>query len=86
MQSSINDIILWYGQLPDTARTLVTVVVGAIVAYVVFKIVVRLLSGLLAAAIAAALAFLLTTVPGNMLLSQAYDRIEQEVSNSSLIQ
>ncbi|PWG60271.1 hypothetical protein [Bifidobacterium catulorum] len=85
MESAINNIITWYGQLPGTAQTVLTIVVGGVVAYAVFKIAIRVISGLLVSVIVAALAFLLTTVPGNMLLSQAYDRIEQQVNGSSLM-
>ena len=63
-------------------RTCLTVAVGAAIAYVVFRIVVKLIKGIIASVIAAVLAFLLTTVPGNMLLSQAYDRVEQQVTTS----
>ncbi|MBW3087204.1 hypothetical protein KIH77_00395 [Bifidobacterium sp. 82T24] len=86
MESVVNNLVVWYGQLPGAAQTVLTVVIGGVVAYAVFKIAIRVISGLLVSVIVAALAFMLTTVPGNMLLSQAYDRIEQEVSNSSLMQ
>ena len=82
MTSTIDQIILWYGQLPSAMQTVVTVVVGAAVAYVAFRIVIRLIAGIVGGIVAAALAFLLTTLPGNMLMSQAYDRIEQQVSSS----
>lgn len=45
-----------------------------------FKIVARLVKGLVTAVIAAILAFLISTVPGNLLLSSAFDRIQQEVT------
>ncbi|MBT1163588.1 hypothetical protein [Bifidobacterium felsineum] len=80
--SVLDRIAVWYGGLPSTVQTGVTIVVGAIVAYVVFKIVAKIIKGLVMSIIAAVLAFLLTTVPGNMILSNAYDRVEQQVSTS----
>ncbi|MCH9275523.1 hypothetical protein JS533_004425 [Bifidobacterium amazonense] len=80
--SFIDRIVLWYGTLPDSVRTLITVAVGGAVAYVVFRIVIKIIKGMIGAAVAAVLAFLLTTVPGNMLLSQAFDRVEQQISTS----
>lgn len=80
--SVFDRIAVWYGSLPAEVRTCLTVAVGAVIAYVVFRIVVRLIKGIIASVIAAVLAFLLTTVPGNMLLSQAYDRVEQQVTTS----
>lgn len=67
-------------QSAAAAQTAITVVVGAIVAYLVFKIVAHLVKGLVTAVIAAILAFLISTVPGNLLLSSAFDRIQQEVT------
>ncbi|NEG54534.1 hypothetical protein [Bifidobacterium platyrrhinorum] len=80
--SVIDRIALWYGNLPSEVRTCLTVAIGAAIAYVVFRIVAGIIKGVLVSVIAAVLAFLLTTVPGNMLLSQAYDRVEQQVSTS----
>ncbi|OZG64080.1 hypothetical protein BHAP_1247 [Bifidobacterium hapali] len=80
--SFIDRIVLWYGTLPSAAQTLITVAIGAAIAYVVFKIVIKLIKGIIASVIAAVLAFLLTTVPGNLLLSQAFDRVEQQISTS----
>lgn len=78
--SGFDQFVLWYGNLPQLAQTAITVVVGAIVAYLVFKIVAHLVKGLVTAVIAAILAFLISTVPGNLLLSSAFDRIQQEVT------
>ncbi|QTB91082.1 hypothetical protein BSD967_01115 [Bifidobacterium saguini] len=80
--SVLDRIAVWYGGLPSSVQTGVTIVVGAVVAYVVFKIVAKIIKGLIISIIAAVLAFLLTTVPGNMILSNAYDRVEQQVSTS----
>lgn len=80
--SAVDRFVVWYGTLPDSVRTGVSFVVGAVVAYLVFKIVAKILKGVLRAVIAAVLAFLLTTVPGNMILANAYDRIEQQVTTS----
>lgn len=79
VRSGFDQFVLWYGNLPQLAQTAITVV-GAIVAYLVFKIVARLVKGLVTAVIAAILAFLISTVPGNLLLSSAFDRIQQEVT------
>ena len=80
VRSGFDQFVLWYGNLPQLAQTASTVVVGAIVPYLVFKIVARLVKGLVTAVIAAILAFLISTVPGNLLLSSAFDRIQQEVT------
>ncbi|KAB7788491.1 hypothetical protein [Bifidobacterium cebidarum] len=80
--SALDRVAVWYGGLPSTLQTGITIVVGAAVAYVVFKIVAKIIKGLVMSIIAAVLAFLLTTVPGNMILSNAYDRVEQQVSTS----
>ena len=80
VRSGFDQFVLWYGNLPQLAQTVITVVVGAIVAYLVFKIVAHLVKGLVTAVIAAILAFLISTVPGNLLLSSAFDRIQQEVT------
>lgn len=80
VRSGFDQFVLWYGNLPQLAQTAITVVVGAIVAYLVFKIVAHLVKGLVTAVIAAILAFLISTVPGNLLLSSAFDRIQQEVT------
>ncbi|OXM99637.1 hypothetical protein [Bifidobacterium vansinderenii] len=82
MQSTIDQILLWYGSLPQIVQTGVTVVVGVIVAVVVFKIVIRFITGLLTAIIAAALSFLLTTVPGHMLLQSGVEQVQQHVTTS----
>ena len=80
--SVLDRIAVWYGGLPGVAQTALSVVVGAVVAYVVFKIVIKIIKGIVVSLIIAALAFLLTTVPGNMILHQAYDRVEQQVATS----
>ena len=72
VRSGFDQFVLWYGNLPQLAQTVITVVVGAIVAHLV--------KGLVTAVIAAILAFLISTVPGNLLLSSAFDRIQQEVT------
>lgn len=72
VRSGFDQFVLWYGNLPQLAQTVITVVVGAIVAHLV--------KGLVTAVIAAILAFLISTVPGNLLLSSAFDRIQQEVA------
>lgn len=68
--------------MPSTAQTALTFVVGAVVAYIAFKIVAKIIKGIVMSVIAAILAFLLTTVPGNLLLSQAYNNVEQRITTS----
>ncbi|PST46861.1 hypothetical protein CPA40_04205 [Bifidobacterium callitrichos] len=80
--SAVDRFVVWYGTLPQEVRTLLSVAVGAAVAYVIFRIVVKIIKGVIVAVIGAVLAFLLTTVPGNMILSNAYDRVEQQVTTS----
>lgn len=75
--SAFDRLAVWYGALPDAAKGVITVAVGAVLAYVVFKIAVRVVKTLLSAVIAAVLAFLIGTVPGNLLLGQAVNRIEE---------
>ncbi|KAB7790287.1 hypothetical protein [Bifidobacterium leontopitheci] len=78
--SAWDRFVVWYGELPAGVKTVISLVLGAIVAYIAFKIVIRLIKGIVSAIIAAVLAFLLTTVPGNLLLNQAYDRVQDELS------
>ena len=52
VRSGFDQFVLWYGNLPQLAQTVITVVVGAMI----------------------------STVPGNLLLSSAFDRIQQEVT------
>ncbi|MBT1173279.1 hypothetical protein JS528_07935 [Bifidobacterium sp. MA2] len=80
--SAIDRFVIWYGTLPDSVRTGVSIAVGAMIGYVVFRIVAKIIKGVLKAVIAAILAFLITTVPGNMILSNAYDRVEQQITTS----
>nr|WP_236029580.1 hypothetical protein [Bifidobacterium miconisargentati] len=80
--SALDRAALWYGGLPSSAQTALTLAVGAVVAYVAFKIVAKIIKGVITSVIVAVLAFLLTTVPGNMILSHAYDRVEQQVTTS----
>ncbi|WP_169240621.1 hypothetical protein [Bifidobacterium olomucense] len=80
--SALDRVAVWYGNLPDAAQKALSIVIGAVVAYVVFKIVAKIIKGIVISAIAAILAFLLATVPGNMILSNAYDRVEQQVTAS----
>lgn len=82
MQSTIDQILLGYGSLPQFVQTGITVVVGVIVAAVVFKIVIRFITGIITAVIAAALSFLLTTVPGHMLLQAGVEQVQQHVTSS----
>ncbi|PWG66223.1 hypothetical protein [Bifidobacterium callitrichidarum] len=80
--SALDRVALWYGGLPSSVQTALTLVVGAVVAYAAFKIVAKIVKGIITSVIVAILAFLLTTVPGNMILSHAYDRVEQQVTAS----
>lgn len=82
MKDTIDQIVLWYGGLSGPAQTAVTVVVGAVVAYLAFKIVVAVAKRLVSAVITAVIVFLLTTVPGHMMLTNAYEQIRQQVPAS----
>ncbi|MBT1181888.1 hypothetical protein JS531_07970 [Bifidobacterium sp. CP2] len=84
--STLERVAVWYEGLPDAAKTVLTVAVGAVVAVIVFKIVAKIVKGVLVSVIAAVLTFLIATVPGNMILSQTYDRIEQQVTSSGIVQ
>ena len=75
--SNFDRLAVWYGTLPGAVRTAITVAVGAVLAYVAFKVVIRIARTVLSAVIAAVLAFLIGTVPGNVLLGQAVDRLEE---------
>ncbi|KAB8292797.1 hypothetical protein [Bifidobacterium avesanii] len=75
--SGFDQIVVWYGTLPGAAKSAITLVVGAVLAYVAFKVVIRIVKTVLHAVIAAVLAFLIGTVPGNLILNQAYGRLEE---------
>ena len=84
MGNFFDQIVLWYGGLPGPAQTAVTVVVGAVVAYLAFKIAVQIAKRVVSAVITAVIVFLLTTVPGHAIMTSAYERIQQQVSNSNV--
>ena len=73
----MSGLILWYQSLPETGRALVTLAVGLTAAWLAFRLAARLVRGTLRCALAAAVAFLLATVPGNMLIAWAWERIVQ---------
>lgn len=75
--SGFDQIVVWYGTLPGAAKTAITLAVGAVLAVVAFKIVIRIVRTVLHAVIAAVVAFLIGTVPGNLMLNQAYGQLEQ---------
>ena len=80
--SAFDRIAVWYGMLPAAAKSVITIAVGAVLAYVAFKVVTRIVKTVLHAVIAAVLAFLIGTVPGNLILSRTFDRVEQQVGPS----
>lgn len=84
IQQAVDQIVLWYGGLPSAAQMALTVAVGVLLAWAAFKIVMRVIKGLVASVIAAILVFLLTTMPGNMLLAQAFDRLEQQADSGTV--
>ena len=84
IQRAVDQIVLWYGGLPSAAQMALTVAVGVLLAWAAFKIVMRVIKGLVASVIAAILVFLLTTMPGNMLLAQAFDRLEQQADSGTV--
>lgn len=82
MNGIIDQVVLWYGGLPGPAQMAVTAVVGAVLAYLAFKIAVAFAKRLVSAIITAIIVFLLTTVPGHMMLTNAYEQVRQQVPTS----
>lgn len=82
MQDFIDKVVLWYGGLPGPAQTAITVVVGAVLAYFAFKIAVRIVKRVVSAVITAVVVFLLTTVPGHMILTNAYEQLKDRVPST----
>ncbi|NMM99494.1 hypothetical protein G1C96_0071 [Bifidobacterium sp. DSM 109958] len=80
--SGFDQIALWYGALPGAAKTAITLVVGVALAVVAFKVVIRIVRTVLHAVIAAVLAFLIGTVPGNLILNQAYGQLQERFGTS----
>lgn len=77
MTDMIDATVLWYQAMPAAGRGLVTLAVGLAAAWLAFRIAARIVKGAVRCAIAAVLAFLLTTVPGNMLMTWAWERVVQ---------
>lgn len=67
-----DSVVAWYGMLPVGARGVVTLAVG-------------LVRGLVRSIVAAVLAFLLATVPGNLILHDAYSRLQEKASMSAVM-
>lgn len=84
MSSWFMDLSVQYMSLPVSVRAALTIILGLIVAYLVFKLVLHVVEGVVRAVVAAVLVFLLTTVPGNMLLARAYDQVQKTVSTSQV--
>lgn len=82
MNGIIDQVVLWYGGLPGPAQMAVTAVVGAALAYLAFKIAVAFAKRLVSAIVTAIIVFLLTTVPGHMMLTNAYEQVRQQVPTS----
>lgn len=80
-----DSVVAWYGMLPVGARGAVTLAVGLLVAWIAFRVAVGLVKGLVRSIVAAVLAFLLATVPGNMILHDAYARLREKASMSAVM-
>lgn len=76
-----DSVVAWYGSLPVGARGAVTLAVGLLVAWIAF----RLVKGLVRSIAAAVLAFLLATVPGNLILHDAYAQLRERASMSAVM-
>lgn len=72
-----DSVVAWYGMLPVGARGAVTLAVGLLVAWIAFRVAVGLAKGLVRSIVAAVLAFLLATVPGNLILHDAYSQLQE---------
>lgn len=80
-----DSVVAWYGMLPVGARGAVTLAVGLPVAWIAFRVAVGLAKGLVRSIVAAVLAFLLATVPGNMILHDAYAQLREKASMSAVM-
>lgn len=80
-----DSVVVWYGMLPVGARGVVTLAVGLLVAWIAFRVAVRVVRGLVRSAAAAVLAFLLATVPGNLILHDAYAQLRERASMSAVM-
>ena len=78
-------VVAWYGMLPVGARGAVTLAVGLLVSWIAFRVAVRLVKGLVRSVVAAVLAFLLATVPGNLILHDAYAQLREKASMSAVM-
>lgn len=80
-----DSVAAWYGSLPVGARGAVTLAVGLLVAWIAFRVAVGLAKGLVRSVVAAVLAFLLATVPGNLILHDAYSQLQEKASMSAVM-
>lgn len=80
-----DSVVAWYGSLPVGARGAVTLAVGLLVAWIAFRVAVRVAKGLVRSIAAAVLAFLLATVPGNLILHDAYAQLRERASMSAVM-
>ena len=58
---------------------------GLPVAWIAFRVAVGLVKGLVRSVVAAVLAFLLATVPGNLILHDAYSQLQEKASMSAVM-
>ena len=80
-----DSVVAWYGSLPVGARGAVTLAVGLLVAWIAFRGAVRVVKGLVRSIVSAVLAFLLATVPGNLILHDAYSQLQEKASMSAVM-
>lgn len=76
--STIDQIVVWYGMLPAATKTVISCVVGAVLAYIAFKIVIKIVKTVVHATVAAVGAFLAGTVPGNLIMAQAFTHVQEQ--------
>lgn len=75
----MDSFVAWYGTLPAWGQLGLNAFVGAIIAAIVFAIVMKLVKKIITRIIVTALAFLLTTVPGNLIMQNAVTHLENQV-------
>ncbi|MBT1161742.1 hypothetical protein [Bifidobacterium sp. SO1] len=78
----IEQATIWYNTQSVFIQGAITLIIGILAAIIIFKIALAVLKTVIRAVIAAILAFLLTTIPGNMLLAHAYDTIDRTIDSS----
>lgn len=81
----IDMLAAWYFSLPAVGQAGITLVAGLTVAWAAFRIIFKLAKGVIRAIVAAVLAFLLATVPGNLILHDAYTRLRENADISAIM-